>query len=412
MDKKDFFSIFVKCALVFIICTISISGCTATEDNRDNVEIDSGVLSNNYKETDLMSMVKAYYVNKNGVIDGLDVCTIKSDNDSEYIPIKLFVTYSDHEDTIGHFFIKTDGVGYEEGASESIDFSEFYEEGVDAHYLRFVDDEFERFLSVWFNKEVGTVTREDFSAIKYFAYIGGEETENYEFVNCGKEKYDYQNSVFYNTLEYPVGESPGDISYAWTNGSYAVGEKAYEYSDSCSQVCNVDCVWAAEHLLPYINYFDKLEAIYLFDCWLPENYYISGNIIEEFGDNVWDYQEYKASNDITIDSSEQDAGEEQAVQETEGTSFEQSIDDISDDSKDEITVSFNMGRDSEGNQFAKIYGFKEGVQEAIWTYFTDYYPANEGEDVVYEIGREGDVYNYVEGGQVVSLDVYTGERIE
>lgn len=73
-----------------------------------------------------------------------------------------------------------------------------------------------------------------------------------------------------------------------------------------------------------------------------------------------------------------------------------------------ITVSFNLCYDSDGYQFAKIYGFREGVQEAVWTYLTDYYYISAGNPVIYEIGLKGSKYQFVEDGKKITLDANTG----
>lgn len=86
-----------------------------------------------------------------------------------------------------------------------------------------------------------------------------------------------------------------------------------------------------------------------------------------------------------------------------------SIAEAADKNSSKVTVSFNLGYDSNGYQFAKIYGFREGVQEAVWTYLTDYYYISNGNSVIYEIGLKGNKYQFVENGKKITLDANTGK---
>ncbi len=85
--------------------------------------------------------------------------------------------------------------------------------------------------------------------------------------------------------------------------------------------------------------------------------------------------------------------------------------DAANKNSNNITVSFNLLKDGDGHQFAKIYGFKEGVQAAIWTYFSDYYDISAGNTVLYEIGKTKDTYQFVENGKVITLDINTGDIV-
>lgn len=324
-----------------------------------------------YSETELRSMAKAYYLNER-FENAIQVRTTDSDK-SGSIRVEVFTSTKQGEYVEATYDIDSFGNGTDIENNQEIDFMKYYVEGDNPDYIRFNNSEFEGFLAQMFQKDVGTVTADDLSSIQYFGYEGGSAEEASSSVeNVGTDSDITSNYVAFQTKPFQDGWTAGGVYWAEYNGVYTGEEDLFYYSDSCEKLHVPDMNWMVDNVLPYLLYFDHLTGVYVSDCYVPG---------------------YMSFSDYFV------------YDENEAYAWDVLPDDMS-----LYSVSYCPRKTNENEEFLQIYGDIFGYDDDLWIHTSDYYPIEEDSHFNY-LGYEDDTFCFMENGEKVVLDLKTGERI-
>lgn len=214
-------------------------------------------------------------------IDGTRKVLLADVASSDFVVQNNYIYYINKYDHGAIYLMGTDGNNPQQivGADcESLDSYDYKTKGVDdfvtkeetpseinfspTDVLSFEDPEFERFLCVMFNKEVGTITGADLLSVKFFGYYEGSPTEKSLLANYGTYTSLFENCVFYNTNDLTGSIDIGGIMFDEADGD------TLAYRDNCIKLGVISNEWMASHVMPYLYYFKNLEQVVFGYCWV------------------------------------------------------------------------------------------------------------------------------------------------